>query len=115
MSERVYLTEQEKIKIIAMVYVDGHQWKMINEKIGHPYETVQSFYKSYLKHGTILPKQGRQIKIKWLKKWKKTQQTRFSMWQTSFLYHQHLSETYLIKIISNFSSKFQFVLYRQLM
>lgn len=63
MSERVYLTEQEKIKIIAMVYVYGHQWKMISETIGHPYETVRSFYKSYIKHDTILPKQGRPIKI----------------------------------------------------
>ncbi|KAK8889821.1 hypothetical protein M9Y10_034575 [Tritrichomonas musculus] len=28
-----------------------------------PYDTVKSFYKSYLKHGSILPKQGRPIKI----------------------------------------------------
>lgn len=63
MSERVYLTEQEKIKIIAMVYVYGHQWKMISETIENPYDTVQTIYKNYLKHDTILHKQGRPIKI----------------------------------------------------
>ena len=63
MTKRVFLTEQEKIKIVAMVYVYGHQWKFISESIGHPYDTVKNFYKSYLKHGSILPKQGRPIKI----------------------------------------------------
>ena len=46
MSERVNLTEQEKIKIISLVYAYGHQWKFISKTIGHPYETVKSFYKS---------------------------------------------------------------------
>ena len=63
MSDRVYLTEQEKIKIISIVYVYGHQWKFISETIGHPYETVRSLYKSYLEHNTIFPKQGRPIQI----------------------------------------------------
>lgn len=63
MSDRVYLTEQEKIKIISMVYVYGHRWKFSSETIGHPYETVRNFYKSYLEHDTIFPKQGRPIKI----------------------------------------------------
>ena len=63
MTKRVFLTEQEKIKIVAMVYVYGHQWKFISESIGHQYDIVKSFYKSYLKHDSILPKQGRPIKI----------------------------------------------------
>lgn len=63
MSERVYLTEQEKIKIIAMVYVYGHQWKMISETLGHPYETVRSFYKSYIKHGNKIMRQHTMLSI----------------------------------------------------
>ena len=46
-----------------MVHVYGHQWKFISETIGNQYETVRSFYKSYLEHNTIFPKQGRPIKI----------------------------------------------------
>ena len=45
MSGRDYLTEQEKIKMIHMVYVHGLQWKFVSETIGHPYEAGGGFTK----------------------------------------------------------------------
>ena len=63
MAPREYLTEQQKIQIITMVSQIGKQWKMISETIERPYETVRSFYNSYIQHNTIFPQRGRPKKI----------------------------------------------------
>ena len=39
MTAKQFLTDKEKIQIISMVNELGHEWKVISEKIGRPYET----------------------------------------------------------------------------
>lgn len=57
------LTEKDKIDIISLVKVYGHQWKRIAAQVGRNWETVRSFYSSYEKHQTINPKLGRPVSI----------------------------------------------------
>lgn len=63
MSNKVPLTEREKIQMLWDVEKYGHQWKYIGEKRGRSADTVKSFYKTYMTFGTISPKRGRPKEI----------------------------------------------------
>ena len=57
------MTEKDKIDIISLVKVYGHQWKRIAAQIGRNWETVRGFYNILEKHQTINPKLGRTVSI----------------------------------------------------
>lgn len=60
---RLYLTEDQKIKILHLYEIHGSKWKLISEQLSVNPTTAKSFVQSYLKHRTINPKMGRPKKV----------------------------------------------------